>query len=345
MERQLGIGIIGCGNISATHLKVLSTMQDVKLVAMCDSKPERAQAAAARYGAVAVEDWRALLRRPDVDVVHVLTPHYLHAEMALETLKAGKYVLCEKPMATRVADAKAMIAADPTGLRMGIIFQNRYNQSAVRAKQMLEDGTLGKIVTSKASVTWFRDAAYYSDDWHGRWDTEGGGSLINQAIHTVDMMYYLGGPFASIKGSITTDLLQGVIEVEENSHAVIRYKNGTVGLLHTSNSYGFSEVPEVVVACEKGTLCMRGDLLLLRQDDQETVLVEPELLDNGTKAVYGNGHVAQIQDFYRCVRSGTPYWLNASEAFPAIWAVLSIYQSSESGQWVPFDANVGTAKG
>ncbi|HML47998.1 MAG TPA: Gfo/Idh/MocA family oxidoreductase [Clostridia bacterium] len=340
MESRLGVGIIGCGNISATHLKVLSEMSDVKLVAMCDNKPERAQAAAARYGAAAVEDWKSLIQRPDVDVIHVLTPHYLHAEMALEALKAGKFVLCEKPMATRVADARAMIEADPTGLRLGIIFQNRYNQSAVRAKEMLEAGALGRIVTLKASVTWFRDAAYYGDDWHGRWATEGGGSLINQAIHTVDMLYYLGGPFAAIKGSITTDLLQGVIEVEENSHAVIRYQNGAVGLLHTSNSYGISEVPEVVVVCEKGTLCMRGDLLILREEDKETVLVEPETMDNGTKAVYGNGHVAQIPDFYRCIRSGTPYWLNATEAFPAIWAVLSIYRSSECGQWVSFGETV-----
>ncbi len=338
MGRIIQAGVIGCGGISATHLRALMGIEGVRVAAFCDTARDRAERRAAEYGGGDVyEDYRDVLARDDIDAVHVLTPHHLHGEMCLAALARGKYTLCEKPMAIRLDEARAMRAAD-TDHRLGVIFQNRYNASATAAKKLLDSGEMGKIIAARATVAWLRDAAYYAGaDWRGKWATEGGGSLINQSIHTVDLLYYLCGPFARVKGKISTDLLQGVIEVEDNCHAVIQFTGGFVGLLHTSNNFGFSDMPEILIYCENGLLTLHGETLTLTRDGAVTVLSDARARDNGAKAVYGNSHAIQIAEFYKSIRNKAPIWIDGNEGYPAIWAVLGVYESSRTDQWVEFE--------
>ena len=354
MDKKIGVALIGCGVIAPSHLKALSTIEDVRVRALCDIMPERAKRFAGSFGADVLTDYREVAARDDIDVIHICTPHHTHADIALSALHAGKYVLCEKPMAITFSDAQKIIGCADG--RIGFVYQNRYNGPVVRVKRMIDSGELGPIRTLRASVCWQRDADYYAADaWRGAWTTEGGGSLINQAIHTVDLLNYLAGPVISVKGSYTTDLLRGVVEVDENTHAVLRFQSGIVGLLHTSNSYGVSEPPEIRIVFERGALRIAGDMLLISgEDGVEKLLYREKEMDAGSekkkvtesesesesasgyagKAVYGNGHMGLIRDFYRCVREKTPFWIDAKEAYHSLWTVLSIYESSRRDDWV-----------
>ena len=337
MNTPVGASVIGCGNISGVHLRAISTIPQARPAWLYDTKPERAHARSAEFGGSPAVSFEQAIGDPAVTAVHVLTPHALHAPQALAALDAGKYVICEKPMATTIADAKSMIAADPEGTRLCVIFQNRYNASAEKAKELLDSKALGDIITIKAEMTWHRDGRYYSDDWHGTQALECGGVLINQAIHTIDMMLYLGGAPEAIKGSVTCDLLDGLIEVEENAHAVVRFQNGKVGLLYASNSFGVDESPLVQVNCEGGALMIRGgELYLLRDGQPLEALVTGQNAATVGKAVYGSGHIHQIREFYRCIQSGERFRIGAREAYNALWAVLGVYESSCTGKWVTY---------
>ncbi|GHU70044.1 oxidoreductase [Clostridia bacterium] len=336
----INAALVGCGGISATHLTALRSLESegVRIASLFDTKRERTERRCNEFGGETANSFEQILGDPRITTVHILTPHALHAGLAKTALAAGKYVLCEKPLATSYADLDELVRLDPDNRRLCCIFQNRYNPSSQRAKALIDSGEMGRVVTLKGQVTWHRDARYYQDDWHGTLALECGGVLINQAIHTLDLMLYLGGALAAVKGGVTTDLLQDVIEVEENAHAVFRYADGKIGLFHASNSFGYDDTPEVQAVCERGILVLRGDQLFLRIPPRpDQLLVDREDYDVLGKAVYGNSHITQIREFYRCVRSGEPFAIGAKEAAPAARAVLAVYESSRLGQWV----NVG----
>ena len=175
MSSNIRVGVIGAGNISGAHLPVLSALDGIALTCICDIRPERAKAAAEKYGCEYTTDWEALVAREDIDSVHVLTPHYLHARMAIACLEAGKHALTEKPMASELADARRMIAVsrEHPELKLGVIFQNRYNPATVELKKIIDSGEQGAFLGARAEVTWRREAPYYQESgWrrlgHGR---------------------------------------------------------------------------------------------------------------------------------------------------------------------------------
>lgn len=208
---------------------------------------------------------------PDVDVVHITTPHYLHAPMAIAALQAGKYVLCEKPMATSCADARAMVASG--GGRLGIIFQNRYNAASERLKKIVSGGEYGALTCIRGQVTWIRTPAYYSDDWHGRkpWRVA--------AVHDESGYPYTGsGAVAgrtclTVTGQVNTQALAGVIEVEDTAQFRIRFASGAVGLFYATTGYGVDDEVEVEVVMEKGVFWLRGDQLYRRPHGQELEMI------------------------------------------------------------------------
>ena len=157
---RLQTAIVGCGGVHVMHAQALVGMEEAELRVLCDIKPERAQASADRFGGRPETNFETVLRDADIDVVHLCVPHYLHAPMAIAALKAGKHVLCEKPMATSITDAKAMAeAAKGAQGQLGIIFQNRYNAASVRLKALIEGGEMGRLVALRGRVDWKRDQA------------------------------------------------------------------------------------------------------------------------------------------------------------------------------------------
>jgi predicted dehydrogenase len=262
---KLGAAVIGCGGIAQVHLSLLHAMPDADIRAVCDILPERARAARRVYGGAVFTDYREMLARPDIDVVHICTPHYLHAPMALDALAMGKRVLCEKPIASEVKDALAMIAADDG--RLGVVFQNRYNPPSEMARAIIQEGVMGKLLALRGSVQWHREAPYYAESgWRGTWETEGGGVLINQAIHTIDLMLWLGGTPRSVAGAVSTDGLYDTIEVEDTAHFAVRFEDGKRGIFYATNLHVHDAPVELEMTMEKGALLIRGETLIQRGD-------------------------------------------------------------------------------
>ncbi|TBL71032.1 Gfo/Idh/MocA family oxidoreductase [Paenibacillus thalictri] len=335
---KLGAAIVGCGSISGVHLKALSGLELAELKLVVDTDEELAKRTAEQYGCEYTTDYKELFGRSDVQVVHLCTPHFLHSPMAVELLAAGKHVLTEKPMAENKAAAARLIEAaeNSQDAQLGVIFQNRYNPASQLLKQYVDQNRLGKLLCMKGLVTWFRDAGYYKTAWKGKWATEGGGVLINQAIHTLDLIQWLGGEISSIKGSVSTDSLEGVIEVEDSAHALIRFTSGARAIFYATNAYLKNSPVELEVVFEQGTLYMRGDYLYLQQDGEETLLCEPAVNDLGEKSYWGVSHTVQIRDFYEHVLAGNKFWIDAREGVKAVNIVMDIYESSRLQKEVPF---------
>lgn len=339
MNDVIRVGIAGCGGISNAHIPVLQQLPGVEIRAVCDINPQRAQAAAERTGARIERDFGALVSRDDIDVVHVLTPHYLHAPLAIAALKAGKNVLTEKPMATTLEDARAMVRAsrESTG-RLAVIFQNRYNPASIALKKLVASGEGGKFIGARASVCWHREAPYYNmSGWRGFMATEGGGALINQSIHTLDLMTYIAGRrITKVRGHVSTDVLDSSVEVETSCHALGIYEDGARCVIFVTNDYAVDAPVTIEMACENKRWQIIGDRLYDVTDGIKLILdgAPPTV---GDKAYWGAGHAAQLADFYDCLRTGKPFMLEDAEAYPALNLVKAIQESSARNEWVELD--------
>lgn len=335
MKNPINAAIIGCGGIHHVHANVISQLDGVRLAAVCDNKPERAEASAEAYGCRSCTDYRELLEDQEIDAVHICTPHWLHGRMAVDALRAGKAVLVEKPMAVTVAQAEEMIAEDASqgGNRLCAVFQNRYNESARAFREIVTDGRYGTLRHMRGSVVWHRSREYYSDDWHGKKALECGGVMINQAIHTLDLVQWLCGGAAEIKGSASTDAFEGVIEVEDSAHMRIVMKNGVTAVFYATVGYGADSPAEIEAVFEEAVVLMRGDRLY-RTDGCMEMLCNPESLPIGEKDYWGSGHLAQIADFYRCLREGSPFFIDGRQGIEAVKLVCGLYESSSTGKTV-----------
>jgi predicted dehydrogenase len=331
---KLGVAIIGCGAIFPLHAKAVSAMENVDLLKVIDIDIDKAKRAGIEHACDATDDYREILNDDRIHVVHLCTPHYLHAEMTVDLLRAGKHVLTEKPMAADLPSAIRMLeAAEQSSGQLGVVFQNRYNDTSVYIKKTIDSGDLGKLLCMKGVVTWHRTESYYKDsNWRGRWSTEGGGVLINQTIHTLDLLQWYGGEIRSVKGNISTDVLDGVIEVEDTAHACIDFTNNVRGLFYGTNAYLKDSPVELELVFEEGTLNLRRDYLYLWKDGKESLVCEPTLSPTKGKSYWGTGHKRLIEDFYEHIFSGRKFWLDGSEGIKALKLVKDIYSSSQKNK-------------
>ncbi|MDR0271134.1 Gfo/Idh/MocA family oxidoreductase [Paenibacillus sp.] len=330
--QKIGAAIIGCGAIFPLHAEAVKKLDDAELRLVIDINPDKARDAALFYGCEAAADYKLLLQREDIQVVHICTPHYLHAEMAIELLAAGKHVLTEKPMAENSASAKAMLnAARNSKGQLGVTFQNRYNAASQMIYEYIRSGNLGELICMKGIVTWHRDRSYYSSAaWRGKWTTEGGGVLINQTIHTLDLLQWFGGEVTSVHGSVTADTLRDDIEVEDTAHACINFKSGARALFYGTNAYGTDSPVELEVVFEHGVLYQRRDSLYLWKDGKETQLCEPPRTASEGKSYWGASHSKLITDFYQHVREDRPFWINGEEGIKVLQLIAGLYDDTRS---------------
>lgn len=337
MREQIGAAIIGAGAIFPLHAQAIKKLDGVDLRIVVDSDPVKADQEASEYHCEAAYDYRTLLEREDIHVVHLCTPHHLHADMAISLLRSGKHVLTEKPMAHDLNSAVALLSeALQSEAQLGIVFQNRYNASSRKIHEFIEAGTLGRLLGLKGIVTWHRDEAYYtSSPWRGRWATEGGGVLINQAIHTLDLLRWFGGEVVSIQGSVSADVLGDTIEVEDTAHASLRFKNGAQGLFYATNAYATNSPVELELVFEQGVLQQRNDCLYLIREGSETLLCEPpsSIDEQGLitgKSYWGSSHQQLIGDFYDHIRSGARFPIDGGEGIKTMRLITDLYSSSRT---------------
>lgn len=333
------VAIIGCGAIHSVHADAIISCPNTKLAAVVDIDPEKAKASSEKYNCRYYMDYEEVLKDKSIDAVHICTPHYLHAPMALAAMEHGKHVLVEKPMAIKPEDARKMIAkSEATGMSLGICFQNRYNSNSVRIKKFVDSGEGGRILGARAFVTWDRDENYYaSAAWRGTWAMEGGGVLINQSIHTLDLLQWFIGDIEKLKASIDTRRLKGVIEVEDTAEAAITFKDGATALFYATNCYCANSPIMLELVLEKALIRLEDDLSIKHENGNIERYSELDTA-TGEKAYWGCSHTKLITDFYSKLAAGNKFQVDGSEAIKAIKILDAIYSSHKSGQYVEFRA-------
>lgn len=331
----ISVGIIGCGAIHSIHADAIIKNPKTKLVAVADIDENKAKKTSIQYGCEYFTDYKELLKQENIDVVHICTPHYLHAPIAIEAMRAGKHVLSEKPMSISVSDAEELIkVSEQTGKRLGICFQNRYNPTSQKIKEVLASGKAGRILGGKAFITWHRDQNYYlSSDWKGTWDKEGGGVLINQAIHTLDLLQLFMGDIDSIKASIDTRLLEKFIEVEDTVDATIKFRNGTKALFYATNCYTVNSPIELEVICENAIIKLAEELTIKYSDGTIEQLSDVEIA-NSEKAYWGCSHKVLIEAFYNQLQSGYKFGIDGEQGIKTVKIIQAIYASHKKGEYV-----------
>ena len=271
--KKFRVGIIGCGAIFMVHAYPLHMLENVEIKAVCDIKPQAREMAARLFNCDAYENYQELLKRDDIDVVHILTPHYLHARMVIEAANAGKQVLSEKPMAISMEEARAEIEAQKrNNVTIGVISQNRYNSASVAIKEALDSGSLGKVLGQRILLSWFKPDSYYANsDWHGTWDKEGGSLMIDQAIHVMDLArWFVNDEIESIQASFD-NRNHPSIETEDTAEGLIKYKSGVQTVFFATNNFSYNSPVVVETHCEKGTALMEFDRAQITYNDGKEI--------------------------------------------------------------------------
>lgn len=350
--------LVGCGKVGQIHAAALSGLAEADFVAVCDASAERAQAFAARHGARAYTDVGAMLQETRPEAVLIATPHPLHAAPAVLAAEAGAHVLIEKPMAASLADCDAMLAAArKMGVRLGVISQRRLYEPVRRMKAAIDAGKIGRPALGVFVMYSWRDPAYYqSDPWRGKWATEGGGVLVNQSPHQLDLLQWFMGPIAEVSG-YWANLNHPSVEVDDTAVAVLRFQNGGLGSIVTSVSqrpgiytkvhiHG-SNGASVGVETDRGATFVAGVSQIAEPalNDLWTIPGEEPLLaafqaeDRARFAQVDattHYHTLQIQDFLLAVREGRPPLVSGEEGRVVVEMFTAIYRSNRERRPIPF---------
>lgn len=321
--------VIGCGDISGIHLAALSEMPDAELVGVCDPDPDRLAAATAAYGVPGFATHAELLAAVRPDVVHICTPHDRHVPIALDALEAGVSVILEKPLGeTREAGARLVEAAERSSAKIAVCFQNRYNEPVQFVRRELVSGGLGEIRGASATVIWSRDAAYYRNrPWRGTWSGGGGGLLMNQAIHTIDLLQWLLGEPVRVRGGVATRFLEGVIEVEDTADLVIEHAGGVRSVFYATLAHVANQPVDIEIVTEKATITLREEATV-RYADGRVVTVAPSSTATGERAYWGLSHAALIRDFYDRLDDAEPFWISPRQAQISLGIIQDVYDQS-----------------
>lgn len=321
--------VVGCGDISALHLAAIDAAPGIELVAVVDTDPERAERAAQPRGVPWFTDHRTMLEQARPDVVHVTTPHHQHVPVALAALAAGVHVLTEKPVAHSLAEAERLAAAAASAPgKVGVVLQNRYNPTSVALHEALAAGAIGRPLGARAAVWWHRDAAYYaSAPWRGRLAEAGGGVLINQAIHTLDLLLWLLGDPESVRGSASTLALAGVVDVEDTATIVIDHRPGVRSTLFATNTHHTNDDVELRIDGELGSLSLVQGRAELATDDGVRVLATDRQA-SGERSYWGRGHELLIADFHARLADPEPFWIGVEAGIAPLRVLREVYRQS-----------------
>jgi predicted dehydrogenase len=363
MSDKIRFGVVGCGSIGPTHCAAIQQIDDAELVAVADANTDRAEAVAKKYDVprvyTAVD---ALLNDADIDAVCICTPSGKHADTGIQALRAGKHTVIEKPMDVSLEACDRLIQAeDDTKKKLTIISQHRFDAATVLVKEAIDSGKLGKIVLADATVKWFRTQQYYdSGDWRGTWAWDGGGALMNQGVHTVDLLQWLAGGVQSLFGQVRTAAHER-IEVEDVASATLSFTNGAIGSIIATTAAWDGFPVRIDIYGTEGTAIIEGDRLrLLRFKNGEeykseeaaahalsvakggTASVKEEAAQRLTVpsggaaadpgAVWGDAHRAQLEDFIRAIRTDSKPLIDGREGKKPLEIILGVYRSAQTGQ-------------
>ena len=342
-----GFGIVGCGMIAAFHARAINDIKGSKVVAVHTSHPENAQKIVEIVGGCEVyTDYAQFLKHPGLEIVNICTPSGAHLEPAVEAAAAGKHVVVEKPLEITLARCDKLIAAcAKAGVKLCTIFPSRFSPANIALKEAVAAGRFGKLTLGDTYVKWWRTQQYYDNGgWRGTWKLDGGGAYMNQAIHNVDLLYWLMGDITEVTGSTAT-LAHERIEVEDTGVATVRFANGALGVIEASTSVFPGLLKKTEIHGTEGSVIVEQDDVLLWTFAKETArdrAVRTKFAQkvgggggaSNPAAISYQGHLKQLKDFVKAVQTGSTPLVDGMEGRKSVEIILAIYKSAKTGKRV-----------
>lgn len=322
--------IIGCGDVALIHAEALATIPGIELVAVCDTDPDALARATAFTGVPGFASVADLLAGAEVDVAHVTTPHDQHVPVTLACLAAGVHVLQEKPLAASLAEAQRLVdATTGEGPKVGVCFQNRYNTSSQELRRLLDSGELGAVHGAYASVVWARNAGYYlRKPWRASRERSGGGLLINQAIHTLDLVQWFLGDVVDVVGHVATHKFTDLIEVEDTADLLLTHADGVRTTFFATLTAPQHRPVEVELDCENAYVAIRNGLTVAWKDGRGDQFFPERTAASGGRSYWGVSHELLIRDFYASLDAPDPFWISPAEAMKSLRILKRAYEVS-----------------
>lgn len=340
MSKNIGFAIIGTGNIGRLHAQAIQDIPEATLLAVYDQNIAKARKIAHEFSALPATSLDEIINNPVIEVVSICTPSGTHAELTLPLAQQGKHLLVEKPMDINLARIDQMIeAAQIAGVILTGILPLRFRDGIRKTYQAIQEGRLGKLALLSGNIKWFRSDKYYQGSWRGTRELDGGGALMNQAIHTIDLIQWFGGPVDNVYGKVGT--LRHQIQVEDTGSALIEFKNGAQGIIQGATSCWPGDPARIEIHGTEGTIALeegqivRWDLKTTSLDEQNTMLSLEKNSFGGSRDPMGISpelHKRQMLDLIDAIHSNRKPQITGTEARKAVEIILAIYQSSQTGR-------------
>ncbi len=348
-EREIGFGVVGLG-MGAYHASAIKQAKGAKLVALCDIDEERLNKTNESYKVKTYVNYGDMLKDKEIDVVNVCVPSYLHVDLALLAVNAGKHIIVEKPVDISVDKINKLIeTGKKAGVKMGGIFQSRTTALNKRIKDAIDKGRLGKMISVHGILPWYREQSYYQGkhgSWKGTWDKDGGGSLMNQGVHTVDLVQWFGGRVKSVFGAY--GVFAHDISAEDSTASVLKFANGAIGVLTTSTCAYPGLAQQIIVYGEKGTISKEDEQLKMwKIRSEKEKEEEAEMLNlygpqekrgasvaSDPMAVGSSGHIGLIEDMISAILNDREPLITIESGKHAVEIVNAIYESGKTGKEV-----------
>ena len=344
--KTYGFGIIGCGMISDFHSAAIAELEGGKLVAVSSRNEENARRVGDRYNVDSYPDYNEMLKRPDLDVVSICTPSGAHRDPAVAAAKAGKHVIVEKPLEITLDRCDDIIqACDESGVRLCAIFNSRFTEGSQLVKKTIESGRFGVLTLGDAYIKWFRTQEYYdSGGWRGTWALDGGGALMNQSIHAIDLLQYFMGPVKAVQ-AFTDTMTHERIEVEDVAVAALRFENGALGVIEGTTTVYPGLLKKLEISGNKGTVTLEDEDIIRWEFDPdlpEDAEIREQFAETRSggggaadpRAISHENHRLQMQNFINAIENETPHLVDGREGRKAVEIILAIYKSSQEGRRV-----------
>lgn len=346
-DRPIRLALVGCGRISRNHFDAIAKVDGLELVAVCDSVAERAHAAAEQQRVPAFTNLDEMLAQVACDAVVIATPSGLHPQHGITVARAGKHVIAEKPMAITLHAADALVqACDDAGVRLFVVKQNRLNPPIQLLRRAIDKGRFGKLFLANCTVRWTRPQDYYDQaPWRGTWEFDGG-AFMNQASHYVDLVQWLVGPVESVMAKTAT--LARRIEAEDTGAAILRFRNGALGVLEvTMLTYPKNLEGSITLLGERGTVKIGGTAVnrvehwdFADYDDDDKLV---ESVATSPPTVYGFGHEGYYRNVLAVLRGEAQPDTDGRSGRKSLELILGIYESARTGREVPLPLRSGPA--
>lgn len=342
MEEKVKFGIVGCGTVARAHLAGIRNCKEAEILAVADVDRERARSFAQENDIpLWFEDYESLVKRKDLNAVCICTPSGLHGEVGMAAAQAKKHILCEKPLEITLERANRLISTcRKNGVKLGVIFQRRTHKTVQKVREAVRGGRLGKMVLACAYLKYYRSSFYYkSGKWRGTWKLDGGGALMNQGIHGVDLLGWIMGEVKKVFAY--TGRLVRNIEVEDTAVAILRFKNGALGVIEGATSVNPSHPTKFAFHGERGSIILEEAKILewkeapsAEEIARQIDLPLKERVDEEVEKNPYYGHTAQIEDFVQAIKENRDPLVPGEEARKSLELILAIYHSARTGEEV-----------